>query len=274
VINVIASQETVTGCSDQPGYLEGYGVIDAEQVRRLAESAVLRLLSEPTANAAEALHYQPSAALERWTRCRDLTCCFPGCDRPAWNADIDHTVPFNHTRPSAGGLTVPGNNKCYCRQHHRLKTFHGGPNGWRDVQLPDGTVVLTSPTGRVYCNTPAGADLFPQMRPPACAEPVPRRHSRRREKSARNTLARNKLSARRASNAETRKVNRARSRELELRTWRNDMRRKLLVFKGGKPSTSPWCSWVNDPLEDERITADWRPPPPPPPTPPGDEPPF
>jgi Domain of unknown function (DUF222) len=32
-------------------------------------------------------------------------------------ADIDHTIAFNHTGPSAGGLTVPGNNKCYCRQH-------------------------------------------------------------------------------------------------------------------------------------------------------------
>jgi hypothetical protein len=273
VINVIASQQTLDGCSDQPGYLEGYGVIDADQVRQLAESATLRMLSEPAVNDAEALRYQPSAALERWIRCRDLTCCFPGCDRPAWVADIDHTIPFNHIRPSAGGLTVPANNKCYCRHHHRLKTFHDGPDGWRDEQLPDGTVVLTSPTGRVYRNTPAGAELFPQMRDP-CAEPVPRKHSRRREKSARTALARRKLNALRAPNAETRRVNRARRQEIDLRMWRNNMRKTLLVFKGGEPSTSRWCSWVNDPPEDINIPADWVPPPPPPPTPGSDDPPF
>jgi Domain of unknown function (DUF222) len=38
--------------------------------------------------------YRPSAALERFIRCRDLTCRFPGCDRPAEFCDIDHTVPY------------------------------------------------------------------------------------------------------------------------------------------------------------------------------------
>ena len=273
VINVIASQETVAGSGDQPGYLQGYGVIDAEQVRQLAEHATLRLLSEPTVDDAAALRYQPSAALERWIRCRDLMCRFPGCDRPAWFADIDHTRPFNHARPSAGGLTVPGNNKCYCREHHRLKTFLDGPGGWQDQQLPDGTIVFTSPTGRIYRTTPAGTDLFPQMRGP-CAEPAPRKHSRRREKAARTALARRKLNALRPVNAEQRRVNHVRRQELDLRKWRNNMRKTLLVLKGGNPSTSPWCTWVNDPVEDVHITADWTPPPPPPTTPDGDEPPF
>ncbi|HEV7419832.1 MAG TPA: DUF222 domain-containing protein [Mycobacterium sp.] len=273
VINVIASQETVEGCSDQPGYLEGYGVIDAEQVRKLAESATLRLLAEPTVNDAEALRYQPSAALERWIRCRDLMCCFPGCDCPAWVADIDHTLPFDHARPSAGGLTIPGNLSCYCRQHHRLKTFHGGPGGWHDEQLPDGTVIWRSPTGRVYRSIPAGADLFPQMRP-ACVEPVPRKRNRRREKAARTALARRKLNALRPVNAEQRRVNRARRQEIDVRKWRNNMRRTLVALKGGKPSTSPWCGWVNEPLEDEHITADWVSPPPAPPNPGDDVPPF
>jgi hypothetical protein len=111
------------------------------------------------------------------------------------------------------------------------------------------------------------------MRAP-CAEPVPRKHSRRREKSARTALARRKLNALRAPNAETRRVNRARRQEIDLRMWRNNMRKTLLVFKGGEPSTSRWCSWVNDPPEDINIPADWVPPPPPPPTPGSDDPPF
>jgi hypothetical protein len=119
VINVIASEETVLGESDQPGYLEGYGVIDAELgpraswgVRALAETAALRLVECPTVTREEALRYQPSAALERWIRCRDVTCRFPGCDRRAGICDIDHTVPFNHSDPASGGLTVPWNLAC------------------------------------------------------------------------------------------------------------------------------------------------------------------
>src|SRR5690348_4074430 len=42
VINVIATEATLSGESEQPGYLEGYGVIDAEQVRELADTATIR----------------------------------------------------------------------------------------------------------------------------------------------------------------------------------------------------------------------------------------
>jgi Domain of unknown function (DUF222) len=271
-INVIAGEKTLCGCSDEPGYLEGYGVIDAHQVRQLAQTATVRPLFEPTVSDAAALTYQPSAALERWIRCRDLTCCFPGCDRPAWTADIDHTIPYRRTNPQSGGRTVPQNTKCYCRQHHRTKTFLTGPGGWHDEQLPDGTVILTSPTGRIYRNTPAGADLFPQLRP-ACAEPVPRPRNRQREKQAHTKRARRKLRALRPVNTEQRRINQARRRHLEAVTLRNRMRKTLFTLKG-TPSTSPFCKWVNDPLEDEHITADWRPPPQTPPTPDDDHPPF
>jgi hypothetical protein len=88
VVTVVASEQTVNGQSDLPGYLEGYGVIDAEQVRELARAASLRL-ADPQTSAAAALHYQPSAALERAIRCRDLTCRFPGCGRQATHCDID-----------------------------------------------------------------------------------------------------------------------------------------------------------------------------------------
>jgi hypothetical protein len=260
VINVIASEDTVAGESDQPGYLEGYGVIDAEQVRQLAESAKLRPVECPTVTRDEAVRYQPSAALERWIRCRDVTCRFPGCDRPAGICDIDHTVPFNHADPASGGLTVPWNLACYCREHHRLKTFHGGPRGWRDEQLPDGTIIWTSPTGRSYRTTPGGPDLFPQMRP-ACGAPKPQKRSRSREKAKRIARARGKIRAQRPINAETRRINYARRNEIDLRKWRNRMRRMKILFKGREPSTSPWCTWVNDPFEPEELPPGWEPPP-------------
>jgi hypothetical protein len=259
VINLIATEATVTGDSDQPGYLEGYGVIDAEQVRQLADTATIRPVECPAVSPEEALRYQPSAALERWIRCRDLTCRFPGCDRKAWICDIDHTTPFNHADPAEGGLTVPWDLACYCRGHHRLKTFHGGSGGWHDEQLPDGTIVWTSPTGRIYRTTPAGYDLFPQLRE-ACRAPTPKKRSRSKEKAARIARARSKIRELRPVNAETRRINRARKREIEDLKWRNHMRKMRILFKGTEPSTSPW---VNDPFEPEELPPDWKPPPPP-----------
>lgn len=270
VINVVASEETVSARSQQPGYLSGFGVIDADQVRELATAAAQRML-DPAFDAAAAMRYQPTAAMENWIRCRDLTCRFPGCDQPAEFCDIDHTIPFNHADPLSGGLTVPWNLKCLCRQHHRLKTFYCGPGGWQDEQLADGTIVWTSPTGKVYRTTPGGADLFPSMRKPPCAQPVPRRRNHARDRKARIARARRRNHAVRPVNDETHRVRRARKDEIEAREFRNHMRRMLFLFKG-QPSTSPFCTFVNDPIESEELPPDWQPPPKPPPLP--DDPPF
>jgi len=114
----------------------------------------------PVANAAELCaepRYRPSAKLARFVRSRDLTCCFPGCDRPAERCDIDHSTPHGY-----GGLTHPGNTKCLCRKHHLLKTFWTGPTGWTDRQLGDGTMVWISPTGHRYTRLPGSRLLFPR----------------------------------------------------------------------------------------------------------------
>ncbi len=40
-----------------------------------------------------------------------------------------------------------------------MKTFWG----WREQQLPDGTLILTSPAGHTYVTTPGSALLFPSL---------------------------------------------------------------------------------------------------------------
>jgi hypothetical protein len=44
-----------------------------------------------------------------------------------------------------------------------LKTLWNGVRGWRDRQLPDGTVVWTSPTGHTYATHPGSKQLFPTL---------------------------------------------------------------------------------------------------------------
>jgi hypothetical protein len=55
-----------------------------------------------------------------------------------------------------------------------------------------GTIIWTSPTGRIYRTTPGGPEPFPQMRP-ACIAPNPRKRSRSREKVMRIARARSKI---------------------------------------------------------------------------------
>ena len=95
--------------------------------------------------------------------------------------------------------------------------------------MPDGSIVWTSPTGRIYKTTPDGYDLFPQLRE-ACRAPTPRKRSRSKEQAKRVARARGKLREQRPVNAETRPI--ARKREIELRRWRNQSRRMLILFKG------------------------------------------
>ena len=106
-------------------------------------------------------------------RARDLTCRWPGCDVPATHCQLDHTIPY-----ADGGPTHAGNMKCYCPTHHLLKTFWG----WREKQLPDGTLILTSPAGQTHVSTPGSALLFPSLcyavggMPAPEADPPPQNH--------------------------------------------------------------------------------------------------
>jgi hypothetical protein len=53
-----------------------------------------------------------------------------------------------------------------------LKTFVGR----REQQLPDGTLILTSPAGRTYVTTPGSALLFPSLCRAAGGMPAPHTH--------------------------------------------------------------------------------------------------
>jgi hypothetical protein len=164
VIYVIAEHAAVDGRSGATASeVCADGLIAPELVAELAAGATLVALVHPI-DAAPEPGYVPSKKLADFVRCRDLTCRWPGCDRPAFDCDLDHTVPY-----ADGGPTHASNLKCYCRTHHLVKTFWG----WRDQQLPDGTIILNSPSGKTYVTTPGSALLFPSLCLPTGDVPAP-----------------------------------------------------------------------------------------------------
>jgi hypothetical protein len=169
-LQLIASNETVTGTSEAPGWIPGMGPVTAPQVRELTGAVAPAAITVHTlapANACEAHPgaasasvavvpytsdaepgYRPSVALEQTIRIRDVTCRFPGCRRPALGmhtgTDVDHTIPWPDGPTTAANLAV------LCRHHHRLKHSPG----WSVVLHSDATMTWTTPTGRDYRSHP------------------------------------------------------------------------------------------------------------------------
>jgi Domain of unknown function (DUF222) len=112
VIHVLAEAATVGGDSTAPAYVPGFGGLSAEAVRELTAMAKLRPVVHPKDSAPEP-QYRPSAALADFIRCRDLTCRFPGCDRPAEHADIDHTVPWPLGPMHPSNLKLLSGRRCF-----------------------------------------------------------------------------------------------------------------------------------------------------------------
>ncbi|OBI84377.1 HNH endonuclease signature motif containing protein [Mycobacterium sp. E740] len=180
VIHVVAREESLTDdtpahldgkaprpegeptgrAATDPAFLMGRGLLPAPLLAaKLAGTAKLQYIRHPGDGAPEP-RYIPSAALAWFVRCRDLRCRFPGCDEPAANCDIDHTIAY------PAGPTQASNLKCLCRKHHLLKTF----GGWLDEQRPDGTVIWTSRHGQRITTHPGSRLLFPTLcRPTAPA---------------------------------------------------------------------------------------------------------
>jgi hypothetical protein len=137
------------------GYMVGGAVVPPALLADLvARGAKVRTVASANGLAAVP-RYRPSAAMDEFVRMRAMTCMFPGCDQPATACDVDHTIPW------PAGPTHPGNLSPKCRKHHLLKTFYSGPEGWRDRQQPDGTIVWTAPTGHTYTSVPESRILFP-----------------------------------------------------------------------------------------------------------------
>jgi hypothetical protein len=88
--------------------------------------------------------YRPSARLAHLIKIRQPRCGFPGCGRPASDADLDHTIPYHR-----GGRTCECGLAPLSRHHHHTKQAPG----WRLDQPEPGVMIWTTPSGRRYRTT-------------------------------------------------------------------------------------------------------------------------
>ncbi|MBY6351056.1 HNH endonuclease signature motif containing protein [Rhodococcoides corynebacterioides] len=206
---------------DGVGFLPGIGIISGAHVRDLATDprTVIRPLGDGTDTPLPATQpsnpYRPSAALDAYVRARDQFCTWPGCNRPAWEADLDHITEYDHTHPEKGGRTDAAGLGAKCRFHHLLKTFgdfvddqYPDPNNpsrlIRTITILDGRTVLGPAfTGH---DVHPGLDMIVFGDPPDTSTPRPPRpgltertrpaprteqkHARRRQERNRNRLRR------------------------------------------------------------------------------------
>ncbi len=148
VVDIVVDLETLTGLSETPGEIAGYGPVVADIARQVAQeqdNAEWRwTVVDPETNQVIGngiTTRRPCAAQKRRVQTRYRTCVFPGCRMPATDCDIDHTLAYQD-----GGLTTDCNLAPLCRYHHRAK--HQAP--WKPLRLPSGDHQFTSPLGHIY----------------------------------------------------------------------------------------------------------------------------
>ena len=164
-VNVTVPVLSLLGRSDEPGHLEGCGPIDAETARELAAGApsFTRILVHPETGVMLSVgrnQYRVPKDLRRLLSIRDETCRFPGCNRPAARAEMDHSHEWHED-----GRTRYDNLASLCAPDHRLKT----QTNWTVTQLPGGVLAWTAPSGLHYRSDPA----VPFEPPGVVADPPP-----------------------------------------------------------------------------------------------------
>jgi hypothetical protein len=100
---------------------------------------------DPCTHQRETLAYRPTRLLRHLITTRNRTCTEPGCNRPAQNCDLDHSIPYDK-----GGRTCECGLGPLCRHGHQAKQAPG----WHLDQPEPGVMIWTMPSGRQYTTRP------------------------------------------------------------------------------------------------------------------------
>ena len=152
-LNLVMTDLSLFGLSDEPAHLDGFGPVPAELARELVVGActtaekvwLRRLYTCPTTGELLSMDARSRlfpTALARFVRLRDQICRTPWCDAPI--RDTDHVQGFD-----ADGATSGENGQGLCEACNHAKQAPG----WRARPSPDASghqITTTTPTGHVY----------------------------------------------------------------------------------------------------------------------------
>jgi hypothetical protein len=149
VVNLRVDLTTLTGLSERPGELDGYGPVIADIARQTAQEQIRGArwrwaVTDPDTGdvvASGITRRRPTATQRRLVETRDPTCVFPGCRVPATGCDLDHTLEW-----SRSGRTSVRHLGPLCRHDHGIRHRCA----WRYRRLPNGDYEWTTTLGHTY----------------------------------------------------------------------------------------------------------------------------
>jgi len=150
-VDIRVSLTTLTGASEAPGEIPGWGPVLADTARQIVADQTdghwQVTVIDPTTGqplAAVTTRRRPTHHQTRQIRAQRPVCAFPGCRNPAQDCDLDHNIPWAHGGPTAITHLAP-----LCPGDHTIRH-----HGWTYQINPDTTITWTSPLGHKYTKRP------------------------------------------------------------------------------------------------------------------------
>jgi hypothetical protein len=140
--------ETLTGLSEAPGELLGFGPVIADIARQVATEQRRCQWTWTVTDPVTGLpihdgitRRRPRRETRRLVQARNPNCIFPGCRMPSRDCDLDHRLQWSERGPTCECNLVP-----LCRRHHLCRHRLG----WRHRPLRRGDHLWVSPLGYRY----------------------------------------------------------------------------------------------------------------------------
>lgn len=147
-LDIRVTAETLANQSEESGELNGFGPVNADIARQVAENQehVHRrwtLIDRDTGQPIDGgtTRRRPTASQRRKAEMLHPTCVHPGCRMPSTDCDIDHRRPWADHKVTCIADLGP-----MCRHHHVIRHAYG----WSYASTNGGDFKFTSPFGHIY----------------------------------------------------------------------------------------------------------------------------